>query len=149
MKKIFVSLLVFIAVSPLFADMHFDAKIWRGLQTYDVRTLNKNIDAHVNELVAVHFNFRGKDIHHLKPGWYESSIWQPDPEGRKGFSEVRVMVSKDDLKIFKSLPTDSSSGAEITVYGRVRRDADAKFVFVRLIGRNTTVDANGKVTVSW
>lgn len=156
MKKVLVGIILFIsAVSAfsaavrVFADANFDEKAWRALQRYDVRTLSKNFESHVGQLVEVHFNFRGKDIHHLKPNWYESSIWQPDPQGRKGFSSVRVMVAKGDLKAFKSLPTDSASPTDITVYGKVRRDAEANFVFVRLIGRNTIIDPAGNVNVSW
>ena len=103
----------------------------------------------MRELVAVKFNFRGKDIHHLKPNWYESSIWQPDPKGKKGFTDVRVMVAKKDLEAFKSITTDSSSGEEITVYGRVLRDFDANFMFVQVMGRKATTDADGGATVSW
>ena len=131
-----------------FAGMRFDAKTWHNVQAFDVRTLSKNLDAHVGQLVEVRFSFRGKDIRHLKPNWFESSIWQPDPQGRKGFSDVRIMVAKQDLKAFKSLPT-SAAGGEISVYGKVLRDSDANFLFVRLLGRSLTTDTAGNVTVSW
>jgi hypothetical protein len=148
MKKIFVGMLTFTVAMSAFAGIRFDAKTWRGVQTYDVRTLSKGLDSHIGEVVALHFSFRGKDIHHMKPNWYESSIWQPDPQGKKGFSDVRVMVAKQDLNTFKSFPT-SPSGAEITVYGKVLRDSEAHFVFVRLLGRNTITDPAGNVIVSW
>lgn len=138
-----------ISALPVTASVRLDAKIWNTLKTYDVRTLSKNFDSHVGELAAIKFNFRGKDIHHLKPNWYEGSLWQPDPKGKKGFSNVRIMVSKKDLDAFKSITTDSTSGAEVTVYGRVLRDADANFVFVRLLGRNSVVDPSGNAVVSW
>jgi hypothetical protein len=138
-----------ISALPVTASVRLDAKIWNTLRTYDVRTLSKNFDSHVGELAAIKFNFRGKDIHHLKPNWYEGSLWQPDPKGKKGFSNVRIMVSKKDLDAFKSITTDSTSGAEVTVYGRVLRDADANFVFVRLLGRNSVVDPSGNAVVSW
>ena len=137
------------ALNALAAGGRFDAKTWQTVQTYDVRALNKNLRAHVGELVAMKFNFRGKDIHHLKPNWYEGSVWQPDPQGKKGFSDVRVMVSKKDLPAFKSITTDSTSSAEITIYGRVLWDSESNFAFVQLIGRKAVVDSSGNVNVSW
>ena len=130
------------------AAVRYDAKVWRAVQTYDLAALSKNLDAHVRELVAVKCNFRGKDIHHMKPNWYESSIWQPISEERGKFAHVSVMVSKPDLAAFKSIPTDSS-GTEITLYGRVEYDAQSKFRFLRLVGRNVATDSAGNATVTW
>jgi hypothetical protein len=137
------------ALNTLAVGGRFDAKTWQTVQTYDVRALSKNFRAHVGELVAMKFNFRGKDIHHLKPNWYEGSVWQPDPQGKKGFSDVRVMVSKKDLPAFKSITTDSTSSAEITIYGRVLWDSESNFAFVQLLGRNAVVDSSGNANVSW
>ena len=152
MKKLLRAALFFttlVCATSAFAGTRIDAKTWNKLQTYDVRALAPKMESHIRELVAVKFTFRGKDIHHLKPNWYESSIWQPDPKGKKGFTDVRVMIAKKDLKAFKSITTDSSAGAEMTVYGRVLRDFDAHFLFVQLLGRNTVVDPAGNATISW
>jgi len=130
------------------AGVHYDAKVWRAVQIYDLVMLSKNLDAHMRELVAVKCNFRGKDFHHLKPNWYESSIWAPIPGQNGKFAHVSVMIAKPDLAAFKSLPTDSS-GTEITIYGRVEHDAQANFTFLRLVGRNATTDAAGNATVTW
>ena len=149
MNRFLTGLLALLVAVPALAAMQFDAKIWRGLQKTDVRSLSKDIGGRVGQLVEVHCNFRGKDIHHMKPGWYECSLWQPDPNGHKGFSDVRVMVSQKDLATFKTLPTDSTSAADITLYGKVLRDSEAHFLFIRLIGRTAAVDPAGNVTVSW
>jgi hypothetical protein len=130
------------------AGVRYDAKVWQAVQTYDLVTLSKNLDAHMRELAAVKCNFRGKDFHHLKPNWYESSIWASIPGQSGKFAHVSVMIAKPDLTAFKSLPTDSS-GAEITIYGRVEHDAQANFTFLRLVGRNATTDAAGNATVTW
>ncbi len=130
------------------AAVRYEAKIWRAVQTYDLATLSKNLNGHVRELVAMKCNFRGKDIHHMKPNWYESSIWQPVAGESGKFAHVPVMVAKPDLNAFKSIPTDSS-GAEITLYGRVEYDVGSKFYFVRMVGRNATVDSAGNATVTW
>ena len=61
---------------------------------------------------------------------------------------MSVMVAKPDLAAFKSIPTDSS-GAEITLYGRVEHDVPSHFTFLRLVGRTATVDPAGNATVSW
>src|SRR5438128_11820736 len=136
-------------INLLAGSTRIDAKTWRTVQTYDVRALSRNLKSHSRELVAVKFNFRGKDIHHLKSNWYESSIWQPDPQGKKGVSNIRVMIAKKDLSAFKSITTDAASSAEITVYGRVLWDSENNFTFVQLLGRNVVVDPSGTATVSW
>src|SRR5438270_6589809 len=130
------------------AGVRYDAKVWRAVQTYDLATLSKNLDAHMRELVAAKCNFRGKDLHHMKPNWYESSIWQNIPGEHGKFAHVSVMVAKSDLTAFKSIPTDSSA-TEITLYGRVERDAHANFIFLRLVGRNGATDSAGNATVTW
>jgi hypothetical protein len=90
----------------------------------------------------------GKDIHHMKPNWYESSVWQNIPGERDKFAHISVMVAKPDSPAFKSIATDSS-GAEIPLYGRIERDIGANFTFLRLVGRNATLDSAGNATVSW
>ena len=150
-RTLFLSaILVAISMAITFGapPIRYDAKVWSAVQTYDVVTLSKNLDAHTRELLGVKCNFRGKDIHHTKPNWYESSIWQP-VSGQSGkFEHVSVMVAKPDLNAFKSIPTDSS-GAEVTIYGRVEYDVASKFRFLRLVGRNVTTDAAGNATVTW
>jgi hypothetical protein len=104
-----------------------------------VVTLSKNFEAHTRELMGVKCSFRGKDIHHVEPNWYKSSIWQPI-RGQSGkFAHVSVMVAKKALNAFKSIP-ENTSGTEITLYGRVEYDVDSKFRFLRLVGRNATTD---------
>ena len=151
MKRLSLLLLaIFLSNGPIMfgAAVRYDAKTWRAVQTYDLATLSKNLDAHVRELVGVKCNFHGKDIHHMKPNWYESSIWQPIAGQSGKFAHVPVMVDKPDLNAFKSIPTDSS-GAEITLYGRVEYDVGSKFYFVRMVGRNAAVDPAGNATVTW
>ena len=151
MKRIVELVLLFTLLGTAgsaFAQVKYDARTWRAVQTYDLTTLSKDLDAHMRELVAVKCNFRGKDIHHTKSNWYESSIWQPIVGESGKFAHIHVMVAKPDLKAFKSIPTDSS-GTEITLYGRVEYDVAAKFKFLRLVGRNAMVDAAGNATVTW
>ncbi len=150
MKKLFLFAVIFslAGVAGLLGQVRYDAKTWHGVQTYDVQTLSQSMAAHIRQLVAVKFNFRGKNIHHLKPNWYESSLWQPVPGKRGKFADVRVMIAKRDLKTFKSIPIEST-GPETILYGRVERDPEANFFFVRLIGNSATLDAAGNATVTW
>jgi hypothetical protein len=149
MKRIFLLLIVtLITAHGMAKPVRYNAKVWRAVQTYDVATLSKNLDARVRELLGVKCNFRGKDIHHMKPNWYESSIWQPIPGETSKFAHVSVLVAKPDLDAFKSIPTDSS-GAEITLYGRVEHDVQSHFTFLRLVGRNANTDSAGNTTVTW
>jgi hypothetical protein len=150
MKRIPLLLIaLFVSIEVLSAAaVRYDAKTWRAVQTYDAAALSKNLDGHVRELVAIKCNFRGKDIRHTKPNWYQSSVWQPIAGQSGKFADVPVMVAKDDLKPFKSIPTDSSGG-EITLYGRVEYDVASRYYFVRLVGRNATTDSAGNATVTW
>jgi hypothetical protein len=150
MKGILLSITALIVATQFVsaAGVRYDAKVWRAVQTYDVTHLTNNLEGHVRELLAVKCNFRGKDIHHMKPNWYASSVWQPDTVHSGKFAHVSVMVAKPDLAAFKLIPTDSS-GTEITLYGRVEYDVAARFYFVRLVGRNASVDAAGNATVTW
>ena len=146
---VFVALLIGV-LNAFAAGVRYDAKTWSAVQTYDVTTLSKSLASHMRELVGVRFYFRGKDIHHMKPNWYESSVWQTSPEKKGKVADVRVMVSKADLSAFKSIPTEAASPApELVLYGRVERDAEANFLFIRLVGRNATVDSSGNATVGW
>ena len=141
--------LLFAAARPASAQIKFTANDWGKVQTYDVRTLSKGFDKHVGEIVAVKFNFRGKDIHRMKANWFEGSLWQPDPNGKKGFSDVRINVAKKDLDAFKAITTDSNSAQEMTLYGKVSRDLHSNYVFVNIVGGKTATDSSGNVTVTW
>jgi hypothetical protein len=145
---LFFALAGLVAISSVAAGTRIEAKNWRNVQTTDVRALSENLKSHTRELVALKFNFRGKDIHHFKPNWYQGSIWQRDPEGKKSIN-VRVMIAKKDLPAFKSITTNAASLDEITVYGRVLWDSESNFIFVQLLGRNTAVDPSGNAVVSW
>jgi hypothetical protein len=149
MKRVFVVILSFFVAFTAFAGQRFDAKTWQTVQEFDPPTLSKSLGSHVGQFVSIRFNFRGKDIHHLKPNWYESSIWSPNPEKSGKFIDVRVMVSKKDLPIFKSITTDSTSAAPLVVYGKVLRDSETNFLFVHLMGRKATLDPAGNATVDW
>jgi hypothetical protein len=148
MKKIFLCFLLLCA-GRAFAAQPVKIKNWNTVQTYDVATLNKNIESQIRKIVGVRFDFRGKDIHHFKPNWYESTIFGRDPDGTKGFVSVKVMVAKKDLRAFKALPTEPSSAEPLTAYGEVLRDADSHFMFLRLLGSKATPNPDGSATVSW
>jgi hypothetical protein len=138
MKRILLPFVSALIASNIFAAPipYDDAKKARGgVPIYDVVTLSRDLDRHMGELIAVQCNFRGKDIHHLKPNWYEGSIWKPDPEKRGKFASVRVIIAKKDLDAFKSIPT-AASGDAIILYGRVEHDVEAHFSFLRLVSRN-------------
>ena len=142
-------ILSFAGALSVFCGQQFDAAAWRGVQTYDVPALQKIESSLVGKVVGVRINYRADRIRHLKPNWYESSIWRYRPGEKDKFTFLRVMVAKKDLPSFKSLPTDFKSPTEIVVYGQVGRDTEANFLFVRLLGRTVILDPSGKATVDW
>ena len=143
-------MMVLLTGAVIFAakPVRYDARVWQAVQTYDLAVLSKDLEAHTRELVGVKCSFRGKDIRHMKPNWYQSSIWQPIPGESGKFAHVAVMVGKADLDAFKAIPTNSGGG-EITIYGRVEYDLATKYRFLRLVGKNVSTDAAGNATVTW
>jgi hypothetical protein len=157
MKAIVASLLCVVAAASfagqvkMFSGARFDSKTWAKLERFDVRTLSKNttLEAHVGRLVELRFQFRSKDIRHLKPNWYQSAVWQAAPEGKRGFVSVPVMIAQTDVKAFAAFATDPKSTADLKLYGQVLADLSIDYVFVRVIGTNTFVDSNGYTNVTW
>ena len=146
---LFLAAALFVSVQLIAAaGVRYRTKVWSAVQTYDVAVLSKNLEEHVRELAGMKCSFRGKDIRHPRPNWYQGSVWQPIAGQSGKFANVAVMVAKHDLAAFKSLPTDSS-GAEIVLYGRIEYDVAARYYFVRLVGRNALVDDAGNATVTW
>jgi hypothetical protein len=135
----------------IFAGARFDSKTWARLQKFDVKQLGKdrNLDAHVGQLVELHFQFRSKELRHLKPNWYQASVWQAAPEGKRGFVSVPVMIANADLKAFEGFATDSQARADLKIYGQVLYDFWINYTFVRVIGTNTFVDGDGHTNVTW
>lgn len=135
----------------IFAGARFDSKAWAKLQKFDVKTLGKDhtLDAHVGQLVELHFQFRSKELRHIKPNWYQASVWQAAPEGRRGFVSVPVMIANTDLTGFNAFTTDSRANTDLKIYGQVLYDFGINFTFVRVIGTNTFVDGDGHANVTW
>jgi hypothetical protein len=135
----------------LFAGARFNPQMWAKLQTFDVRTLSKDkaLDAHVGQLVEVHFQFRSKDVRHLKPNWYQAAVWQAAPEGSRGFVSVPILVANTNVSAFKAFTTDPRATADLKVYGQVLYDFGINYVFVRLIGTGTFIDSEGYTNVTW
>ena len=135
----------------IFAGARFDANTWAKLQKADVKTLSKdrNLDAHVGQLVELHFQFRSKELRQLKPNWYQASVWQASPQGRRGFVSVPVMIANTDLKAFENFTTDHRATGDLRIYGQVLYDFGINYLFVRVIGTNSFVDADGKTNVTW
>ena len=149
MKAILIAMLMFAFGASGFAGERFDAAQWRGVQTYDVPALVQQQGSLLGKIVGVRFNYRSEKLRGMKPNWYEASLWQRDPKAKKGFSFVRAMVAKKDVPVFQTITSDFQSSGEITVYGRVERDPENNFVYLRLLGRKAAIDSSGNATVDW
>lgn len=149
MKTILTAILTLTCLASAFPGQRFDAAAWRGIQTYDIPALQKIEGTMIGQVVGVRINYRSDRISHRKPNWYESSIWHSAPAEKSKFAFLRVYVAKKDLPAFKSIPSDFRSVQEIVVYGQVARDSEADFLFIRLLGRNVTLDPSGNATVDW
>src|SRR4051812_40131189 len=127
----------------------FDAKTWRRVKTYDMQALKALEPLPMRQIVGVRFNYRYKRIEHWRPKWYYSSIWNYRRAAQDEFDYIPVYVSEADLQAFTALPSEFRAGRELLVYGQVLKDADADFIFLRLIGTKVKRGARGSVTVSW
>ena len=149
MKTILTAIFAVIGLTTAVAGQQFDAATWKSVQTYDVPTLLKQEASLINRIVAVRFHYRSAKLRHLKPSWYEASIWQHDPKAKKGYSALRVWVAKKDVPAFQTITSDFNAMTETTVYARVEKDPDNNLAQLRLLGRKITTDAAGNVTVDW
>ena len=149
MKTILTVILSFTIALSAFAGQRFDAATWHGVQTYDIPALQKIEGTMIGQIVGVRINYRTDRISHRKPNWCESSIWHSAPAEKTKFAYLRVYVEKKDLPAYKLIPTDFRSAQEIVVYGQVSRDTEANFLYIRLLGRNVTLDPAGNATVGW
>ena len=139
-----------LAVCSASAAERVDAKTWRRVKTYDMPTLQKMEPLPMRMIVGVQFNYRHATVRHLKPNWFQGSIWHVDrAAGREDFDHIPVMVAKADVPSFESLPTESQAGRSFVVYGQVLKDEDANFIFLRLLGTKVKRDRRGNATVSW
>lgn len=135
MKNILISItLLALASSALAQQSPTPESTPSNLPTFDVPAFLAQQGTLLGRTVAIRFHYRSEKLRHLKPSWYEASLWQRDPKAKKGFSFVRVMVAKKDLAAFKTIPSDFQSALELTAYGRVERDPEAHYIYLRVQG---------------
>lgn len=133
MKQILISMTLFAFVASALAAPQPESTP-RDLPTFDVRAFLEQQGTLLDRTVAVRFHYRSDKIRHLLPNWYQAALWQRDPKAKSGFSFVRVMVAKKDLAAFKSIPSHFQSATELTAYGRVEREPEANYIYLRMQG---------------
>ena len=142
-------LLVLVSASSAEAAERISAKAWGKVGTYDMRALQQLEPLPMRQIVGVRFNYRHSTIRHLKPNWFQSSIWRYTRGEKDDFDYIQVMVAKADLEAFRALPTDFRAGSNFVVYGQILKDQEAGFTFLRLLGTKVQRGKRGVVTVSW
>lgn len=138
-----------IFAAAVYAGQRFEAAAWRKVQTYDVPTLLNKQASLIGQVVAVRFHYRSEKLRHIRPSWYSAGIWQHDPAAKNGYSALRVRVAKKDVPAFKTITSDFNSMTEVMAYARIEQDPDTNETYLRLLGRNVTLDAAGNGTVDW
>ena len=150
MKTILIA--VFVALTsftnPLAAE-RFAAAAVKNIQTYDVPTLLEQESSLLGQIVAVRFQYRSARLRHLRPRWYEASIWHHESKLKKGRTALRVMVDKKDVPAFQTITSDAQSTAEVTLYALVQKDLDYDLVHLRILGRKITTDDAGNAVIDW
>ena len=126
-----------------------NARTWRRVKTYDMRALQQLEPLPMRQIVGVRFNYRHETIRHLKPNWFQGSIWRYSRGETDDFDYIQVMVSKDDVEAFRAFPTDFRTGKTFVVYGQILKDQEAGFTFLRLLGTKVRRGKAGRVTVGW
>ena len=138
-----------LATSSLAAD-RIPAQAWRHVKTYDMQSLQKVDPLPMRQVVGVQFNFRARNITHLKPNWHYSSIWSRTRTGAKErVDNIPVMVASAALPAFQAISSDPASATKYLVYGQVLQDSDSRFLFLRLLGTKVKRNARGDAIVSW
>ena len=148
-KTVLIAVAAVICLTHAWASHRFEAAAWKNVQTYDVPTLLKQEGSLVNRILAVRFHYRSEKLRHLQPNWYEASIWQHDPNAKKGYSALRVMVAKKDVPAFQTITSNFQSMTETTIYARVEKDAENNQAYLRVLGRKVALDSSGNATVDW
>ena len=152
MKQVFAfTLLVALALPATgFGATRIPAKTWRRVKVYDMAGLKKLDPLPRGKIVGVRFNYRHATIRHLKPNWYQGSIWVfRRGAAQADFDYVAVMVSTADLASFRAIPAQVQSQKSYVAYGEVQKDLEMSFTFLRLLGTKVKRDARGNAIVSW
>ncbi|HEV2804969.1 MAG TPA: hypothetical protein VGW57_08580 [Chthoniobacterales bacterium] len=149
MKRTAVAICALICAGNALAGQRFDVAALKNVQTYDVHALVQQEPSLLGHIVAVRFHYRSEKLRHLKPNWYEAALWQNDAKAKKGFSSLRVFLEKKDVPAFQTIPSDSTSMTELTLYGRVETDPENNQTYLRVLGRKVATDAAGNATVGW
>ena len=103
----------------------------------------------MRQIVGVRFNYRHPTIRHLKPNWFQGSIWRYSRGETDDFDYIQVMVSKADVEAFRAVPTEFRAGGDFVVYGQILKDHETNFTFLRLLGTKVQRGRAGEVTISW
>lgn len=123
--------------------------MWRRVKTYDMAALKKLDPLPRGKLVGVRFNYRNQMIRHLKPNWYQGSIWRFNRGEHEDYDYVQVMVSAADRASFAAIPTQMQGRQTLVAYGQVQKDFESSFTFLRLLGTKVKRDGKGDALVSW
>ncbi len=145
-----IACLAFLVIASTVGAEKLPATVWRKVKTYDMAALQRAEPLPMRQIVAVRFNYRSKDIRHLKPTWFYSSIWsQRRAGGKVQFDSIPVMVAMSDVAALKAVSTNPQSPESYVVYGQVLEDSEAKFLFLRLLGTKVKRDRRGGATITW
>jgi hypothetical protein len=135
MKPILISIMLLAVAASGFAQQRPSPESTpKNLPTFDVPVFLAQQGTLLHRTVAIRFHYRSEKIRHLLPNWYQAALWQRDPKAKSGFSFVRVMIAKKDLAAFKTIPSDFQSATELTAYGRVEREPEANYIYLRILG---------------
>ena len=133
-----VSVVVFAVLAWLISSApaapKMDARAWRAVKTYDMVALQKIEPLPLRQKIGVRFNYRARDIRHLKPNWFYCSVWSVSgADGQGSVNSVPVMVAKADVPAFTKLPANRESAGKYIAYGEILKDAESNLIFLRVI----------------
>ena len=142
--------LIFLTFSGASGAERISARAWRRVKTMDMAELKQMEPLPMRMIVGVRFDYRRSTIRHLKPNWFQGSIWRINRVGdRADFDHIPVMVAKEDVPSFERISTEFQAGRNYVVYGQILKDEDANYIFLRLFGTKVKRDRRGNATVTW
>ena len=103
MKKLLIASLILAGTFTMLAAPRFDAKAWSTVQKYDVRTLSRNVDSHIGELVEIASWYKFKRIQSGATKIlhrFQRALEQLSPEEKLGMdiaAKQRIIASRLSL----------------------------------------------------
>lgn len=111
----------------------------KNVKTRDIVTIEKNLPSYAGAFVKLKFTQRDKTVYESKPlEMWNGTIYLWDAKDELG--SLSVLIPKDGLKWFMSVPTNVEARKPLYCYARIDRTGNARAL---IVGREIRTTAKG------